>query len=177
MFLEPLQRQEKEWQPLCFLNLSRTAVSSPSLLPSGINVGLQGRKTTSSAQDPDVTQLTVSVLPRTAAQARWRMRRSAVACPGSGKARGGAWFHTVWTQGPSGLGKRPQKQSGGLGERPSWPSPIPRPSYAKWSPAWNQVLGWISPNPSLYSTEEHWIMARTSAQGYLPASGHIRRDG
>lgn len=79
-------------------------------------MGLQGRKTTSSAQDPDLTQLTVSVLPRTAAQARWRMRRSAVACPGSGKARGGAWFHTVWTQGPSGLGKRPQKQSGGLGE-------------------------------------------------------------
>ena len=44
-------------------------------------MGLQGRKTTSSAQDPDLTQLTVSVLPRTAAQARWR--RSSVACPGS----------------------------------------------------------------------------------------------
>ena len=171
-FLEPLQRQEREWQPLCCLSLRRAAVSSPSPALQHQR-GLQGRRTTSSAQDPDLAQLAAPVLPGP-------LRRQGG--PGSSAAAGAGWrskrrsrVSQGRTQG--GLGKRLQKQTGGLGERPSWPSPIPRPFYAKWSPARNQVLGWISPNPSLYSAEEHWIMARTSTQGYLPAFGHIRRDG
>lgn len=113
-FLEPLQRQEREWQPLCPCPAHQGSglifqVSYPPASTWGCRAGEppQVPRTRTS------TQLSVSVLPRTAAQVQGDAQESVV-CGGSGKARGGAWFHTVGTQGPRGLGKRPQKQSGDL---------------------------------------------------------------
>lgn len=103
------------------------------LMPSSINVGCRAENHLKrSGPGPRSARCTGTA--RTAAEARWPTQQ----CRGGrGMAEQEAELgFTAGTQG--GLGKRLQKQTAGLGERPSWPSAIPRPFYAKWSPARNR---------------------------------------
>lgn len=80
--------------------------------------GLQGRRTTSGAQDPDSLS---SLYPYCPGPLRRQggPRAAALWLAGDGGKQEAELGFTGSDRGPSGLGERLQKQSGGLGERPS----------------------------------------------------------